>query len=152
MTIKKILIAYYSKTGNTKKVAEKISKILNADIDDIIDKTNREGIKGWVLGGRDAMKEKETEIEYKKDPSKYNVVIIGTPVWAFTLTPAVRTYLKDNKKIKKVAFFCTNGGVPGKTFSEMENLCKKPIVTLSIKENELDSSEIKIKEFCNKIK
>jgi len=147
----KTLIAYYSRTGNTKKVGEKISKMLNADIDEIIDKTSRDGIKGWLIGGRDAMREKETKIKYKKNPSKYDLVIIGTPVWAFTLTPAIRAYLGANK-MKRVAFFCTHGGSPGKTLAEMENLSKKPIAILSIKDKEINSSDIQIKNFCKIIK
>jgi flavodoxin len=150
----KILTTYYSKTGNTKKIAKKISEILKTDIDEIIDKTDRKGIKGWIFGGRDAMREKDTEIKYSKDPSKYDIVIIGTPVWAFTLTPAVRTYFKENNanKLKNVAFFYTCGGTPGKTLAEMEKLSKKPIATLDIRDKEINSFDIKIKNFCEEIK
>jgi flavodoxin len=150
--MKKILVVYYSKTGNTKNVAEKISKFLKTDIEQIIDKTDRSGIKGWLMGGRDAMKKKDTKIIFKKNPSKYDLVIIGTPTWAWTVTPAVRTYLRKNKKIKKVAFFGTNGGTPGKTFSQMEKLSKKPIAVLSINEKNITSSDINIKNFCDKLK
>jgi len=149
--MKKVLVIYYSRTGNTKRIGEKISKLLNADMDEIIDKTDRSGIKGWIFGGRDAMKEKDTEIKYKKDPSKYDLVIIGTPVWAFTLTPAIRNYLGANK-MKRVAFFCTHGGSPGKTLAEMENLSKKPVAVLGIKDKEINSSDIQIKNFCKILK
>ncbi len=151
MRNKKILVVYYSKTGNTKKVGRKISELLKADTDEIIDKTDRSGIKGWIFGGRDAMKEKDTEIKFKKNPLNYDLVLIGTPIWAFTLTPAIRRYLKDNK-FKKVAFFYTHGGAPGKTFAEMEKLSKKPIATLEVHERELNSSDSKIKLFCDKLK
>jgi flavodoxin len=152
MKSKKTLVAYYSKTGNTKKVGEKICRFLKTDIEQIIDKTERSGIKGWLIGGRDAIKKKYTKIIFKKNPSKYELVIIGTPTWAWTLTPAIRTYLKKNKKIKKVAFFCTNGGAPGKTFAEMEKLSKKPIAVLSINEKNIIFSDLNIKNFCDKLK
>jgi flavodoxin len=50
----KILIVYYSRTGRTKKIAEKIQYRLNADIDEISDTKNRAGILGWLSAGRDA--------------------------------------------------------------------------------------------------
>lgn len=152
MKFKKILVVYYSKTGNTKNVGKKISKFLKTDIEQIIDKTDRSGIKGWLIGGRDAMRKKYTEIIFKKNPFEYDLIIIGTPTWAWTVTPAIRTYLKNNKKIKKIAFFGTNGGSPGKTFVEMEKLSKKPIAVLSINEKNIVSSDINIKKFCDKLK
>jgi flavodoxin len=102
----KILITYYSKTGNTKRVAEDLAKNLKADIDEIIDLTDRSGIKGWFLAGRDAMKEYLTEIKTSKNPKDYDLVIIGTPVWAWNTTPAARTYVtKFKNQFRKVAFF-----------------------------------------------
>jgi len=47
----KTLVAYYSRTGNTKKVAVEIAKNLKADIDEIIDKKDRSGMIGWIIGG-----------------------------------------------------------------------------------------------------
>ena len=151
MKNKKILVVYYSRTGNTRKVGKMISKILKADSEEIIDKKNRSGILGWIFGGRDAMMKKGTEIEYKKDPSKYNLVVIGTPIWVATVTPAIRTYLESNK-IKKVAFFCTYGGSSGKSFDEMKKLSKKPLATLGIKAKELELHDAEIKVFCKNLK
>ncbi len=121
MKKQKILVVYYSRTGNTKKVALNLAKKINADCEEIIDLKERNRIIiGWLVSGKDATMKKMTEIEFKKDPSKYDLVIIGTPVWSWTVTPAIRTYLSENK-FKKVAFFCTNGGQFGKTF---ESLCR----------------------------
>ena len=149
----KILVAYYSRTGNTKRVAEKIAGMLKADTNEIIDlKERKRVIIGWLISGRDAMKKKETQIKFKKNPEKYDLVIIGTPIWAWNMAPAVRTYLKQNRKIKKVAFFCTFGGSSGKTFKEMERLSKKPLALLEIKDKEIEQSDDKIKEFCRKLR
>jgi len=129
----KILVAFYSKTGNTKMVAKEISSFLDTDIDEITDKRNRKGILGWIWGGSDSTFKKMTEIEFKKNHFMYELVIIGTPIWAFTITPAIRTYLSNNK-FKKVAFFCTSAGSGiKKAFEEMEKLTEKPIATLSLK-------------------
>lgn len=146
----KILISCYSRTGNTKKLRDKIAKILKADVDEIIDKKDRSGIKGWFGGGKDVLFKKETEISFKKDVSKYDLVVIGTPVWVGTMVPAVKRYLKDNK-FKKVAFFCTFGGSASKTFADMEKSSKKPISVLGLKDKTVENSSEDIGNFCKKI-
>jgi len=153
----KSLVVYYSKTGVTRRAAVAISRMLGSDIEEIVDLKDRGGIIGWLTGGRDSCLKNPTEIKRpKKDPSKYNLVIIGTPVWAFTLTPAVRTYLnKRRTRLKKIAFFCTNDGSPGNTFKAMEELCKKkPVAALSLSTKDMRSGEYfdKIRKYVSKIK
>lgn len=123
----KTLIAFYSRTGNTKKIAETLAKSINADLDEIIDQKDRSGIKGWILGGRDAFKQSLTEITIFQNPDDYDLVIIGTPVWVGASTPAFRTYLAENKsKIKKFAVFTTSGGDgPQKTVALSEKILGK---------------------------
>ena len=131
--------------------AEEIAKILNADSDEIIDKKSRKGIIGWLSSGRDAFKKELTKIENKKDPSGYDLVIIGTPIWAGTMTPAVRTYL-SNKKFKTVAFFCTYAESQGKCFEQMQELSGKPKAILTLKDKKIDESKSQIKDFCDRLK
>jgi len=143
----KTLVAYYSRTGNTNKIAKQIAKELKTDIDEIKDKTNRKGFLNLIKAGFHAISRKETKIKTKKDPSKYDLVIIGTPVWAGRETPAVRTYLKNNK-FNKVAFFCTCGSKQGKSFRNMQRLSKKPLAKLKIKEKQVPGSKNQVKKFC----
>lgn len=148
----RILVVFYSRTGHTRKLGERIAKILKADKEEIIDSDNREGLFGWLRGGKDAYKRKLAKISYKKDCSNYDLVIIGTPVWAGTMTPAVRTYIQENKeKFRKIAFFCTFGGSEAKTFGEMQDLGSKPIAVLGLKSRDSENKE-KIEEFCRKLK
>lgn len=154
---KKILVVYYSRTGITKKIAQEISEFLSCDIEQIIDEKDRSGIKGFMAGGRDSMKRELTQIKpTEKDPADYDIVIIGTPVWAANMTPAVRTYITQNKeKIKNVAFFCTTGGTGiEKTFIEMEVLIrKKPVATFAATSNQVKKNTYQgLKEFIEKIK
>ena len=105
----KYLVAYYSRTGNTKQLAHQIAQALNADIDEIIDKKKRKGVGGWLSAGRDATGKRDTEITVKNNPLDYEVIIVGSPVWASNLTPAIRKYLATySLKSKKVAFFATS--------------------------------------------
>lgn len=149
----KTLIAFYSRTGNTRKVAEELAAALKADIDEIIDRKDRRGIIGWLKSGRDAMRRTETLIRTRKDPSKYGLVVIGTPIWAGTMASAVRTYLSKNK-FRKVAFFCTFGGRQGNALMEMEKLSRKPLAVLELRAHEIGNpeSEKTIKNFCKRLK
>lgn len=147
----KILIVFYSKTNNTKELAEKILQKfsdhnVSIEKDIIIDKRNRKGLLGFINGGRDAMKKNLTEINYGiSDVSDYDMVLIGTPVWANTVTPAVRTYLEKNKQsFKKVSFFSTAGGEKfEKTFNDMQEVISiKPISMLGIMKKQLFDQKI----------
>jgi flavodoxin len=153
---KKILVVFYSRTGTTKKIAEEISHLLQCDIEEIIDNKDRSGIKGFMTGGRDAMARNLTEIkEIIKNPGDYDIVVIGTPVWAANMTPAIRTYISNNKeKFKQVAFFCTTGGTGiDKTFLEMEVLCgKQPIATFSATARQVKTNKYDLREFIEKLK
>ena len=153
----KTLIAYYSRTRTTKKVAEMLAQKLGAEIEEIKDTVDRSGIKGYFISGRDAMKRRLTKIEpLKLNPEEYDLVIVGTPVWAGNMSPAVRTYFAENKeKIKKVAFFCTMGGSGDeKTFVEMEMAVwqkTKGVLAVLAKEVASGKFEKKVQEFADRM-
>lgn len=152
----KALVVYYSRTGKTKNIAESIAKKLGADIEEIVDTTPRKGFFGFLFGSRDAMFKKGTSIEpLKSKPEDYDVVVVGTPIWAGTMAPAVRTYLNISK-IKKAAFFCTCGGRGiEKTFANMHEIIvdAKVIAGLGFTMKTLkEGAEEKIDKFVEKIK
>ena len=108
----KTLVVYYSRTGNTKMIAETISESLDCDIEEIVDKEKRGGILGYLKSGYEASRNKLSIIEDPKhDLSKYDLLIVGTPVWAGKMSVPIRTYLHQNmEKIPLLACFCTAGG------------------------------------------
>ena len=60
----------------------------------------------------------------------YDEIIIGSPVWWYSITPVVREFLKENNlEGKTVIPFATNAGWLGGTFKEIEELCKNSSVT-----------------------
>ena len=62
--------------------------------------------------------------KFDKDLSKYNEIIIGSPVWWYSITPVIRTFLHENDLSGKVIKpFVTNAGWLGKTFIEIKKLC-----------------------------
>jgi len=152
------LVVFYSRSGRTKKVAEAISDILKCDIEEIFDTKNRKGILGFLSTGNDAIVKRFTVIkEAKKNPSLYDLVVIGTPIWAANISTPIRTYIslsKDN--FKKVAFFCSRlGSDTKKAFKDMENLCQKtPLALLELTSREVmrDQYMQKVKEFVKNLK
>jgi flavodoxin len=58
------------------------------------------------------------------DLSKYDEMIIGTPVWWYRPVPAIRTFLSQNNLSGKVIKpYATNAGWLGRTFQEIKMLC-----------------------------
>ncbi len=108
----KSLVVYYSRTGNARFVAETIAAEVGADVEEVLDLKKRSGPLGFLGGGSDARRGKETEISQNiKSPTGYDLIIVGTPVWASRPSPAIATYLRKNDLSgKKVALFFTQGG------------------------------------------
>jgi flavodoxin len=129
------LVVYYTRTGKTKKVAEEICKGLNSNIEEIFDTKKRSGPIGYMRAGKDSTGKKLTEIkDVAKDPAQYDIVIIGTPVWAWNLSVPIRTYMTNfSDKFQSVAFFCTCDGNSGETFKQMTKLAgKDPVSKLEL--------------------
>lgn len=143
----KSLVVFYSRTGNSKKVASEIAKCLIADIEEITEPKSRTGIIGWIISGKDATCKKVTKInKINKVIENYDLVIVGTPVWAWNISSPIRSFLMEyGIKMKKIAFFATMGGDGDKrTFMEMEKLCqKKPICTLTILDKQIKNDQFK---------
>jgi flavodoxin len=120
----KSLVVYYTRSGNARFVAETVAAYLGADIEEVIDKKNRGGPLGFLNGGRDARAGKETEIEpAKKSPCDYDLIVVGTPIWAGKPTPAINTYLKHNDLSgRKVAAFFVQGGKKPQGIEEVKAL------------------------------
>ncbi len=153
----KTLVAFYSRTGNTRKVAEHLSKLLKCDCEEIVDAKNRYGIIGYLRGGKDAFQKNLTIINRpRKKPGKYELIILGTPVWASTMAPAIRTYIEKHKDgFGKMAFFCTMGGSGGKKAMEEMALItrKRPKAKMEFLTREIVRGEHheKLSEFAGKL-
>ena len=137
----RVLVVYYSRSGMTKKACEAVAASLTAAgheavTEELIDTTERGGVMGFLGGGRDAMRKAATEIEpVQADVGSYDLVVIGTPVWGFTCTPAVRTFCAQFAgQLQRVAFVATMGGSGDKgAYEAMEELCgKEPVATLTL--------------------
>lgn len=137
----KTLVIYFSRTGHTQKIAEAIAANYGSDIEQIREVNDRFGVSKYLAAGRDAIFKRLGSIQpTDKDPAQYDLIILGTPIWAWNVTPPMRAYIAGHKsKLNQVAFFCTEGGAGGKrAFRQMADLIgKQPVATLEVTESDL---------------
>ena len=97
--MKKILTVYYSYSGNTKKIAEKIHDALGGDIAEIETVVPYSGDYDAVVdqGNEEVQKGFKPKIRpLPVNHADYDVIVLGTPVWWYTFAPAVKTFLESN--------------------------------------------------------
>ncbi|MBW3014871.1 NAD(P)H-dependent oxidoreductase [Candidatus Woesearchaeota archaeon] len=128
----KKLVVYYSFEGNTKFVAEEISKAVGADLLELkpVKDIKSHGFMKFVWGGRQVMMKKEPELqEFNVKVEDYDIIFIGTPVWAFTFAPALRTFFsKFSLEGKKIGLFCTFDGNYRNVFEDMQKSVKGDVI------------------------
>ncbi|MBC8222961.1 flavodoxin, partial [Candidatus Bathyarchaeota archaeon] len=77
------LIIYFSRTGRTRKVAKAIQEATGFDLEEIKEKAGRVGTLGWLKSGMESTRRMLPKImPLTHDPSQYDIVVIGTPIWA----------------------------------------------------------------------
>jgi flavodoxin len=150
-------VVYYTRTGNSKFAAETIAAELGADVEEVVDLKKRQGRLAYMSCGRDAMGGKETEIaQTKRNPADYDLIVIAQPIWAWSPTPAIRTYVnKNGLSGKKVALFF--GGtslrdVFEKTRALMPNSTFVDDLAVEEPLKNKEEAEKKIVEWCNRLK
>ena len=164
----KALVVYYSNSGTTSLVAERIARRLGADVEAIREAKPRpvllvDGTKPAAGGGAmakavlAAMLGLDSSIqEGTCDPAMYDLVVVGTPVWGGSLTPAVRSYLRRHRKgIRNVAFFCSAGDTSKlRAFNQMQKVAgREPMATLAVKSEDAraDACDSSVAEFVARI-
>ena len=154
----KCLVVYYTRTGKTRDVAETIAAELGADLEEIVDLKKREGKLGWLSGGRDAMQKKQTEIApTAKASCDYDLVLLGTPIWAWAPTPALRTYVARNVLVgRRVAVFYTFDSDPKQASEKIHEMLLgvKVVGELPLKDPGKDKPDTQraIVEWCRILK
>ena len=120
----KPLVVYFSLDGNTRFIAENIALETGADILEIrtiVPYRSRSpfmAIKGYLQIATRFMPRLRF---FGSNPNSYDMIFIGSPVWAGTYSPAVSSFLrKVDLKDKKVAVFCCHSGRVGKILEKMK--------------------------------
>ncbi len=156
----KKLVIYYSFGGNTRTVARKIARALDADLAEI--RTVKVYPDDYdVLVG---LGKREVESGYVPqlyplpvNAQEYDTVILGTPVWWYTYAPAVKSFMKSvDWKGKTVYPFATNGGWLGHTPSDLRKAMRgaavQPALNIKFEDKKLVTPESAIDEWIKGIK
>jgi flavodoxin len=152
------LIIYFSRTGRTRRIAEAIQEVTGFDLEEIKEKAGRDGTLGFLKSGMESTRRMLPQIiPLTHDPAQYDIVIIGTPIWASNMSSPIRAFITEYKnKINKIALFCTGDGVePKKVFiSISELLGKEPMAIFGLIGSEREDEEVgslKIQQFAGKL-
>lgn len=117
MFVLRILIAYYSKTGNTEAISNLIEQALEASCE--VDKLKIEMVRDYsdlvphfnpriIL---DVLLSRKPRIRSLKDMSPYDLICVGTPNWYGRTAPPIDTFVKEMTNVagKKAVAFVSSG-------------------------------------------
>lgn len=156
----KSIIVYYSLEGSTKRIAERLAEELKAELLELkpVKNVKPNGTK-FLRGGFQVTFGICPKLEdYSFNIADYDRVIIGTPIWAGTFAPAVKTFLKENELNYKVSAVFTLSG-SGKSEGCLKKLRKycpsilndANLLDTNKPENE-EINEKRIKNFISRIR
>jgi flavodoxin len=124
---KKVLVIYYSLDGNTYNIACRIQKMINADMFEIETAETYPHIPACYLKAKKQLKNNELPQLKGEIPdiSDYDLIIIGSPVWWYTLSAPMISFLsKCDFRGKTVVTFATHGGGLGNFFDDFRKRIK----------------------------
>lgn len=136
------LVVFFSRTNTTRTVAKRLATQLGAELEEIVDPTRRRGVIGWLRSGFEGKRGVVAPIAPSRPVDGYDVVVIGTPMWAGALSSPVRAYLRRHRRqLRAVAFFCTRGGRgPHEVFRQMAaEADRAPLAELTVRELDVDA-------------
>ena len=123
------VIVYYSMSGNSKLVAEAIAERIGADTLELVPVKQYPdtGFKKYFWGGKSAIMGAKPALQpYSFNADKYDTVIIGSPVWASSFTPPLRTFIEENRATlagkRLAAFVCYMGSGDKKALKKLAKL------------------------------
>lgn len=133
ITEKKILVVYFSHSGNTRKLANQIHERVGGDLFEVVPVDPYPVDYDAVV----AQAKKELNSEYKpalkskiKDVGSYDVIFIGYPNWCNTIPrPVVTFLLEQDLSGKTIGPFCTHEGSRlGRSATDISKLCPQSTI------------------------
>ncbi|HDR9512045.1 flavodoxin [Burkholderia cepacia] len=140
---RRILVVFYSRSETTAAFARQLAAELDADCERLqeTDNRRRSGVIGYLRSLADVMHHRVADLQPTTcEPSAYDVVVIGTPVWAGRASTPVSTWLaRHGHALRSTAFFCTMGGRGDQTaFGQMAELVShRPVATCAISRRDI---------------
>lgn len=133
----KTLVAYFSASGVTKRVAQNLAAAAEADIYEIrpavpytsadlnwMDKNSRSTIESKDRSSRPELADKDADI------AAYDRVFVGFPIWWYTAPAIIKTFLESyDFSGKTIVLFATSGGSGlGNTAKDLEQSCPGAVI------------------------
>jgi flavodoxin len=152
------LVAYYSRSGNTQALARELGAALGADVEEIVEPRHRRGPGGYVRSLIDVFTGRSPPVAVPhNDPAKYDLVLLGGPVWAGHIASPLRSFAgRYAADAPQIAFFCTEGGQGAeRAFAELQQVCERaPKATLVVDARHLAPEKHReaVKDFARKLK
>jgi flavodoxin len=156
---KKILVAYFSHSGNTREIANQIHKSAGGDIFEI------QSVKPYPHDYDAVVEQARQELDSDFKPAlktkmenikPYDLVFIGYPVWCSTVPAPVRTFLSEyDFSGKTIVPFCTHEGSGlGRSVTNISKLCPKSTLLdgVAIWGSDVKTAQSKVVEWLQKIK
>lgn len=125
---RKILITYFSRTGNTREIANQIHKTVGGEIIELLTvkpyPEDYEAVKKQAMQELNSGFKPALKTEFKAIGS-YDVIFVGTPIWWGTMSAPVKSFLSQyNLSGKTIAPFVTHAGSSlGRSISDVHSLC-----------------------------
>lgn len=134
----KRLVAYFSASGNTKKVAENVAKAAGADLYEIrpqtpytkadlnwMDKKSRSSVEMADKSFRPQLADQDAQAE------AYDQILIGFPIWWYVAPTIINTFLESyDLSGKQIVLFATSGGSGfGNTVKELQPSAPDAVIT-----------------------
>jgi len=156
---KKILVVYFSLTGNTREIANQIHEIVGGDIFEI------QPVKPYPTDHDAAVKLARQELDSGDKPAlktkveniqSYDLIFIGYPNWCSTIPAPVKTFLSEyDLSGKTIVPFCTYGGSGlGRSVSDISMLCPKSTLldSFAIRGSDTKTAQSEVSDWLRKIK
>jgi hypothetical protein len=106
-------VVYFSRTGTCKRIAEMIARSLSLDLVQLRDNQNWDGFIGYWKAGFFSSTNRDVKIEILGDLSDAEEVILVTPIWAGSIVPATKAFLKTFPRTKVHLVVSSNGSLTG---------------------------------------
>lgn len=155
----KTAIVFYSMNGNVRMAAEKAAAGIGADLIELVPKKAYpdKGMMKFMWGGAAVTFKAKPDLEpYSFNKDDYDMVILGSPVWAGTFAPPLRTFLDSNDLSgKKIAVIATSaGGNSDKCINNLKTAAKADSLVASLSlidplSSPSEENDAKIKEFID---
>ena len=155
----RILVAYFSATGNTAPLAETIAKLLGADLYEIVPaEPYTEADLAYYTGGRCDQEQADPDCRPAIDGqvehmAQYDTVVIGHPIWHGQAPRIISTFLESyDFSGKTLTTFCTSMSSPlGTSAENLHGLVPEDVTWLESRRFPAGASETELTAWLKEI-